>query len=213
MIDTDTLAAELTARVPERTLGTFRFERAAVVVPLLERLVGGLRGRRVVELGSGEPLLLAKALATRGAEVVAIDPCLSDPRVEPGPIAIRAEDAFTIDPTTIAPADVTLSTLLFGAPLRQRARRSLWPAYRAGARPTETRVHEVLRANERTLIERLTRWTRPGGWSVHHSLEGLFTATAADWLDAGFALLGEPTGDDAAARVLRTFRIARRLGA
>ena len=42
------------------------------------------------------------------------------------------------------PADLTISTLLFGAPLRQRARRTLWPEYVAGSRPGEDRVQEEL---------------------------------------------------------------------
>lgn len=220
MIEAAALVEALSRSVAPEILTLHRPHRAALVLPLLRLLLGALPGRRIVELGSGEPLLLAHALAADGAEVTAVDPCLADPRVAPGPITVVPHDALELAPDAVPPGDATVSTLLFGAPLRQRARRELWPAYIAGERPGEDRVRTRLLGIERRLLERLAAWTRIGGWTVHYSLERLFVATESDWKSAGFepVPLPEPPRPDTAApteawaaHVLGAFRIARRV--
>jgi hypothetical protein len=218
--DPRSLVEALVDGVAPAVLAQHRPNRAALVLPLLRALAGPLRGLRLVELGSGEPLLLAHALAEQGALVTAVDPCLADPRVAPGSITVFAEDALLLEPGLIAPADATVSTLLFGAPLRQRVRRELWPAYMAGERPGEDSVRAGLLALERQLLRRLAAWTRPGAWTVHYSLERLFAATDDDWRSAGFEplpLCESPRPDTSgtleawARHVLGGFRVARRL--
>ena len=190
----DGLVERLAREVPLATLQQFRPPRSAIVLPLMRALLGTLAGRTVVELGSGEPLLLAKALVGEGAQVTAVDPALADPRVEPGGVRTLAVDLFELPQQALAPAELTLSTLLFGAPLRQRARRHLWPRYLRRDRPTEDEVHAQLREVELALLARLAAWTQPGGWTVHWSLERLFAASAEDWRASGFSplVLGRP---------------------
>lgn len=161
--------------------------RERLVLPVLRVCWGGnLAGRRVIELGAGDTLLLSQALARAGASVVAIDPCLE---AVPAPslpgVSLLATDVLEAAPDLPA-AEATVSTMLFGAPLRQRARRALWPRYLAGDRPTEADVHRVLAGVEANLIDVLARLTAPGGLTLHWSLEGLFAATDAAWVAAGF---------------------------
>ncbi len=192
----DDLTRTLVQATPVEVLRQFRPPRAAIVLPLVRALFGDLRGLRVLEIGSGEPLLLAKALLAEGAIVTAIDPALSDPRVDAGGIQVIARDVFDLDPHTLGPFDLTMSTLLFGAPLRQRARRAMWPAYRSGSKPSEDEVLEVLGHIEGELISRAAAWTRPGGWTLHLSLERLFAAPVATWEHAGWDVVVAPRGEE-----------------
>lgn len=196
------LIAALSRSTELRTLRLFRPPRSALVLPLARTLLGNLEGRRVLEVGSGEPLLLAKAMSEAGAEVQAVDPALAAPRVEPGDIEIVADDALRIPEDDIVPADLSVSTLLFGAPLRQRAKRELRSRYLSQNPPTPAEVQEQLRSVERRLVKRLASWTRPGGWTLHISLERLFTLSADEWRELGFrpvlqaSSLSKPKGDD-----------------
>jgi len=180
--------AEAVAALPEVIRSSFRPPRAALVLPVLRRLDGLTLGRAtVIEVGAGDTLLLARALVEAGGRVDAIDPCFVEaPRgTLPPLLRLHAVDAIEAPPP-LAPADATVSTMFFGAPLRQRARRTLHDAYRAGVKPTEDEVHAVLVSIETRLITSLATLTRPGGWSLHWSLEGLFAASDAVWCAAGF---------------------------
>lgn len=188
----DELVEALVTHVSLEQLQQFRPSRAPIVLPLLRALIGSIHGTHLIEFGSGEPLLLAKALVESGANVTAVDPALSDPRVEPGHVSLVAADLFSLPMDALSPADVTLSTLLFGAPLRQRARRTFWPDYRRGERPTEAQVQGRLREVECDLLDRLAAWTKPGGWTLHWSLERLFAASVDDWQQRGFEVVSAP---------------------
>lgn len=205
-----------------RTLRLFRPPRAALVLPVAKALLGSLKGVRILEIGSGEPLLLAHALVQEGAHVQAIDPALAAPRVEAKGVDLLAKDALEIPLDSVPPAALTLSTLLFGAPLRQRAKRELRQRYLSGNFPNEHEVHEQVRSVERRLLSRLAHWTKPGGWTLHISLERLFVLHPEEWRDLGFEPVlfsqphqEKPTGDDPfewAEYALSGAVVARRLG-
>lgn len=215
------LIAALAEATPVRILKQFRPPRAALVLPLARHLLGSLKDRDVLEIGSGEPLLLARALLESGARIRAIDPALGAPGLDVGRVDAIAADALAIAPESIAPAELTVSTLLFGAPLRQRAKRELRDRYLSGDLPTPEEVHAKLREVEMALVSRLAQWTQPGGWTIHISLERLFTLSEAGWRRSGFepvllpSAMEKPAEDDAiewARYALSGALVARRLG-